>query len=119
MVQKVVSSHDTVSLPLITPIVNKLRVDSFATPIPLRFFQELEDFCMRNLIELEVGRGEDKRNMHKICLQCFKAFMIQQALEFNLSVHTVSHLASKVDAQTGHLNYYLDQGVVKNLDSFL
>ena len=124
MVQKMVSVEnnaitDVTSKNRTLPIFNKIETSNLYTIIPTAFYDELRAFCIRNAIVLEVERSGEKRVARKICMQCFKAFMIEKAAHFNLPVYAISQLSSKVDAKVGHQNYYLDQGDVRNLDSFL
>ena len=99
------------------PIVEKLKKERMVL-IPYSFYESLEDFCERNFIEIEVNNYGKKRMLKKVCLACVKAFMMEQGAKVYHSLDII-RLASKINEKIGHLNYYLDRGVPKKVETHL
>ncbi len=98
-------------------MVNKLKTVVMNYDVPKSFFMSLEDFCIRNAINVDVFDNSRKKEVKTTCLQCFKAFMVDKAGEFNLPKDLINNLASKVNSKIGHIGHYLDEGTVKTIHS--
>lgn len=100
-------------------MVNKLKIVGMNYGVSKSFFADLEDFCIRNTIKVNVFDDSGKKEVLTTCLQCFKAFMVDKAGELDISSEIIHSMANKINSKTGHTGHYLDDGAVKTLHSSL
>ena len=99
------------------PIVERLKRQR-AILIPAGFYDSVQNFCERNFIEIEVNHYGEKMAVKKMCLACLKAFIVEQGARVYNSIDII-RLASKINSKIGHLNYYMDKGELKKVETHL
>lgn len=96
------------------PILQKIRSENSAF-IPHSFYKSLEKFCQRNAIPVEVSEFGKTKTVKEICLQCLKAFILDEAVtKHHMSIDIIS-IAIRINAEVGHSKYYIDNGDLKAL----
>ena len=96
------------------PVMAQLRMENSAF-IPNSFYKSLEGFCNRNAIPVEVFELGKLKTQKELCMQCVKAFILDQAItRYHMSIDIIA-LAIKIDSEIGHSKYYMDDGELKKI----
>lgn len=96
------------------PIIQELKRENSAF-IPASFYKDLEEFCNRNAIPVEINEFGKTKAIKEVCQQCLKAFILDQALtKYHMSIDLIS-VAIGIDAPLGHSKYYTDNGELKKI----
>lgn len=93
-------SEDSLSFDEIISLENIIGVLNVAP----EFFKELELFATRNQVSSKRQTGDGR-----VCMRCFKAFLIKKSKEYNLDEVEMKVLVLSLGSgYIGHNGYYLD-----------
>ncbi len=88
--------------------IRKIRRFSEMLNLSDEFFNDLESFAKRNKIE-----GENFNA--KVCMPCFKAFLIKRAHDHSIPRGAIKFFAKCFNCESGHFGYYMDKNILTKI----